>query len=141
MSRGRIVLASFVVILVFGLAIALRPRRAAGGGERGPFPSPREPSAGAAGAVEPSAAYDGSALAHTIADRKIRDDLRRRILAAWAAEGAAAESAAPQPMAPMPPMPTRADGTIDPAYIQQVIRQDMFPMAKQCYEELLTRRP
>ena len=30
---------------------------------------------------------------------------------------------------------------MDPSYLQSVIREDFVPMAKKCYEELLTRQP
>ncbi len=85
-------------------------------------------------------AASGGAVKETIRDRAIRDDVRRRILAAWA-DGDAGELAAAGRSGKIPPMPTTPEGAIDPKYIQDVVRSDYFPMAAKCYEELLTRHP
>jgi hypothetical protein len=95
--------------------------------------SPPVPS----GASSPE--YDGGAIARTIADRRVRDELRRRILAGWA-EGEG-ETAAAARAGRIPPMPASPDGRIDHDYIRSVIREDMMPMAAKCYEELTARRP
>jgi hypothetical protein len=99
-------------------------------------PGPAAASAGPSGA----AAWDGSAIAETIHDRKVRDQLRQRILAGWAA-GAEPEVAAAAKEGRFVPAPAGPDGgRMDPKYIQQVVRSELMPMAKQCYEELLSRK-
>jgi hypothetical protein len=84
--------------------------------------------------------YDGGTIGQTIADRRVRDELRRRILAGWAQGEGEVAAAARQGRLPSS-MPMGADGQIDPKYIQSVIRGDMLPMAEKCYEELLSRKP
>lgn len=85
-------------------------------------------------------AWDGGAIERTILDKKVRDELRKRLLAAWAAESDP-EVAAAAKQGRFLPAPTGPDGgRMDPAYIQEVIRGEFFPMAKKCYEELVTRK-
>jgi hypothetical protein len=78
----------------------------------------------------------------TIHDRHARDELRRKMIIAWSAahidedKGRLSNS-----NAPLPPMPTGADGKIDPAYIRDVVRSDLRPMIEKCFEELRTRKP
>lgn len=86
------------------------------------------------------AAWDGGAIEKTIHDRRVRDELRKRILAGWAA-GGEPEVAAAAKQGRFVPAPEGPDGgRMDPSYIQEVIRGDFVPMAKKCYEELLTRK-
>ena len=81
--------------------------------------------------------WDGGAIGRTIADRRVRDALRKRIFDGWAAD----------PASNLPPSPTSfparpPEGTaMDPKYIQDVMRSDLMPMASKCYEELLVRQP
>ena len=83
--------------------------------------------------------WDGGAIGQTIADRGVREALRKRILAGWAAEGEPAQAAAARE-GRFVPAPTGPDGgRMDPKYIQEVVRGEFFPMAKKCYEELLSR--
>lgn len=83
---------------------------------------------------------DGGAIARTINDRGVRDELRKRILAGWAAQGEP-EVAAAAKQGRFIPAPTGGDGgRMDPKYIQEVVRGDFFPMARKCYEELLSRK-
>lgn len=93
----------------------------------------REPKATASGrAATPSATVD-----RTVVDKARRDDMRRRILEGlWASDPNAA-NAASGGAAP----PPKDDRPLDKAYIQERVREDFFPMAKQCYEELLARKP
>jgi hypothetical protein len=85
-------------------------------------------------------AWDGGAIEKTIMDRKVRDELRKRLLAAWAAESDP-EVAAAAKQGRFLPAPTGPDGgRMDPKYIQEVIRGEFFPMARKCYEELVTRK-
>ncbi len=81
-----------------------------------------------------------TALRETIHDKRTRDELRQRIVAAWAAEGEAA-SAAGRARAKLEPAPTKDGEGMDPAYIQSVVRSELFPMVGKCYEELLVRAP
>jgi len=127
-----------VVSLVFWFgATGERPATSPGATRDGHVPTspvhedPGQPASGAS--------YDGGAIAQTVADRRVRDELRRRIFAGWAQDegekGAAARTGK------VPPMPQSSDGQVDPTYIQSVIRQDMLPMATRCYEEMLSRKP
>ena len=94
----------------------------------------------ASGSAAAAAAWDGGTIAATIHDRKVREQLRQRILAGWAA-GADPESVAAAKAGRFVPAPTGADGgAMDPKYIQEVVRGEFMPMAKGCYEELLTRK-
>ncbi len=93
-----------------------------------------------AAAADRASGYDGGAIQKTITDRRVRDELRKRILAGWAAEGEP-EVAAAAKQGRFVPAPMGPDGgRMDPAYIQEVVRGDFMPMAKKCYEELLTRK-
>jgi hypothetical protein len=95
----------------------------------------------AAPAETPAAAgWDGGALAKTVHDPKVRDELRKRILAGWAASPEP-EVAAAAKQGRFVPAPEGPDGgRMDPKYIQEVVRGEFFPMAEKCYEELLTRK-
>ena len=83
-----------------------------------------------------------AAIGGTVRDRSTRDDIRRRIFAAWtgntAPSSAQAQQGAPDPL--RDPMP-QIDGRVDPTYIRDRIREDFVPMAQTCYESLLTRKP
>jgi hypothetical protein len=91
-------------------------------------------------AADAGAAWDGAAIAQTVHDPKVRDELRKRILAGWAAEGEPERAAAAKEGRFLPAPPGPDGGAMDPKYIQQVIRGEFFPMAEKCYEELLTRK-
>jgi len=81
-----------------------------------------------------------AALTRTIADRAVRDALRKRILEGWAA-GAEPEVAAAAKQGRFVPAPTGDGGQgMEPSYIQEVVRTEFFPMAKACYGELLSRK-
>ncbi|HSO39736.1 MAG TPA: AgmX/PglI C-terminal domain-containing protein [Labilithrix sp.] len=81
-----------------------------------------------------------AALTKTVADRAVRDELRRRILAGWAA-GADPEIAAAAKQGRFLPAPTGDGGQgMEPAYIQEVVRSEFFPMARACFDELLSRK-
>jgi hypothetical protein len=143
MRWRRIAVGMALPAVLAGLVWLARTSR---GGEptRSPGSVPTEPPSAPPGlrAAAPQAPlYDGGPIARTIADRAVRDDLRRRILAAWAAAADAQPPASSGGASTLIPMPTRPDGNVDPAYIQSVIREDMLPMARACYEELLSRQP
>ncbi len=97
----------------------------------------------------------GGPVTKTIVDKQVRDELRRRILAGWAAgdDGEVARAAkqgkfVPAPVGTAPGSAeggpsSRSDqdrGAMDPKYIQEVVRTEFFPMAQKCYEELLARK-
>jgi hypothetical protein len=96
--------------------------------------------AASAGASAAPAGWDGGAIASTIHDRKVREELRNRILAGWAAEGEPEVAAAAKQGRFLPAPPGPDGGRMDPKYIQEVVRGEFFPMANKCYEELLTRK-
>ncbi len=90
--------------------------------------------------LDAAAPWDGAALAQTLHDPKVREALRRRILAGWAA-GGDPEVAAAAKQGRFVPAPEGPDGgRMDPKYIQEVVRGELLPMAEKCYEELLTRK-
>ncbi len=79
----------------------------------------------------------------TLKDRERRDDLRRRIYAAFGEEPPPQEArrqARPKP-APLAQAPAAARGSLDKQYIQDRIREDFVPLAKECYEAALERDP
>lgn len=91
-------------------------------------------------APEGASAWDGAAVGQTIHDAKVREELRKRILAGWAASSEP-EVAAAARQGRFVPAPEAPDGgRMDPKYIQEVVRGEFFPMAEKCYEELLTRK-
>lgn len=84
-------------------------------------------------------ASPGGPLTKTVVDKKVRDELRKRILAGWAAydDGEVATAAREGRLLPMPTSP---GGGVDPQYIRDVVRSDFAPLARKCYEELLSRK-
>lgn len=102
-------------------------------------PSATPGSTSGTGAEAP-ASWDGGALAQTVHDPKVRDALRRRILAGWAASGEPEVAAAAKEGRFIPAPEGPDGGRMDPKYIQEVVRAEFFPMAEKCYEELLTRK-
>jgi hypothetical protein len=99
------------------------------------------PSASATGRADEAApAFDGGAIVTTVNDRKVRDELRKRILAGWAAGPDPEVAAAAKAGRFVPAEAGDGGGRMDPKYIQEVVRSELFPMAKKCYEELLTRK-
>jgi len=101
---------------------------------------PAAPASAAASAGAGGSGVLDAALTKTIADRAVRDALRKRILEGWAA-GAEPEVAAAAKQGRFVPAPTGDGGQgIEPSYIQEVVRSEFFPMAKACYGELLSRK-
>lgn len=99
----------------------------------GPAPGPGAASAAAAA----DALLDGGPITKTVADRAVRDELRRRILQAWA-NNPDEKVAAAAKEGRFEPIPEDRDASR--AYLRQVAREDFVPMARQCYEELLARK-
>lgn len=90
--------------------------------------------------TDESPAADASpALARTVRDPGVRDDVRRRIWAAWNQQGPATAPPSADPL--HAPMPVLESGAVDPQYLRQRIREDFVPMAQVCYESFLSRRP
>ncbi len=140
MNRRTLVAALLGVVVVVVLAFVFSSSRTddKGRGARGAESPAGEASEPAASGVAPkeSPAWDAGPIGSTIADRRARDELRRKILMAWAqGDGETAEAAREGRV------PTRAvDGKpLDPTYIREVFREDLAPMAQHCYEELRTR--
>jgi uncharacterized membrane protein len=100
---------------------------------------PKASAAPADSAPGMAAFADGGALTKTLHDRAVHDELRKRILAGWAAE-AAPEVAAAARQGRFVPAPTTDGGGMDPQYIREVFKEEFYPMAKKCYEELLSRK-
>lgn len=139
---GAIALLALVWVVITKTRPANGPRAAAdevesesgeGSRARGEWREPtRTAAAASARAATPVATVD-----RTVVDKARRDDMRRRILEGlWASDPNAA-NAASGGAAP----PPRDDRPLDKEYIQERVREDFFPMAKQCYEELLARKP
>ncbi len=83
---------------------------------------------------------DGGPITKTMHDPRVRDELRKRILAGWAAQGEP-EVAAAAKLGRFIAAPTGdGGGAMDPKYIQEVVRGEFFPMANKCYQELLSRK-
>jgi hypothetical protein len=76
-----------------------------------------------------------------LADRQKRDELRRKILEAWAKGEKGPEVAAEAKQGRFEEHPNADGWGIEPKYIQAAIREQMFPMARACYEDFLTRQP
>jgi hypothetical protein len=79
--------------------------------------------------------------AATVRDPAVRDEVRRRLLAAWAASLPDGFDAGAVDAAAFAAMPVLDGGTVDPTYLRERIREDFIPMARQCYEQLLARQP
>lgn len=71
-------------------------------------------------------------------DRAARDEMRRRILAAWAADAPDETSRAAAREGRFVPIPSESDETRK--YLRDVVKTDFVPLAKQCYEQLLERK-
>lgn len=119
------------------------------GGDRAPTGSPLNNGPRAASTAEAhparrealAAQGDGATLTPTrdggpasVRDRAVRAQIRAAIVRAWSAGGTGAE---PGVNAPIPPR----TGTLSADFIRGRIREDFVPMAGECYESLLRRRP
>lgn len=76
-----------------------------------------------------------------LADRQKRDELRRKILEAWAKGEKGPEVAAEAKQGRFEEHPNADGWGIEPKYIQASVREQMIPMARACYEDFLTRQP
>lgn len=102
-------------------------------------PSPADPRAAPAtpAAASADAVLDGGPVTKAIRDRQLRDEMRRRILAAWAADAPDENARAAAREGRFVPIPDDPDASR--AYLRDVVRNDFVPLAKQCYEQLLER--
>jgi hypothetical protein len=82
---------------------------------------------------------DAAPLLRSVSDRRVRDDLRQRILAGWAQSESAPGPRASDPQ--LRPLRTGADGQIDPQHIKEIVRADLMPMVTKCHDELRARKP
>jgi hypothetical protein len=90
------------------------------------------------GLLPPTGIFDASS---PLADRQKRDELRRKILEAWAKGERGPEVAAEAKQGRFEEHPNPDGSGIEPKYIQAAVREQMFPMARACYEDFLTRKP
>lgn len=109
-------------------------------------PSPSSPPPSSATKPTPKAKLAKG----TRRDRKARDELRRKIYEAFANAKPASDMpeakpgprSQPTPRAPPPAViPKEKKGKLDKDYIQDRIREDFIPLAKECYEAALERDP
>lgn len=145
MQSGKKVLLVFFALLFAAIGFIFWVGATGGGtANRPPMPSSTTTSSSEpAGSAPAASGSTHSGPAAHLRDKRVRDELRQRILAGWAASGSDAddetrEAAKNGRFVPRP----NADGRgIEPKYIQEVVREDLFPMARKCYEELLARQP
>ena len=107
-------------------------------------PGARGTPGASATSAAPVEAWDGGAITKTTHDRRIRDELQRRIIESLLAPLDGGPTPAEAPGSGPSTSPPRAYGNntdLDRAYIQQVMREDLFPLARQCYDQLLERQP
>lgn len=143
MSGKRVLVVFFALLLaavgfIFwmgatGGGTANRPASSATGSTPSPSPTGAAPAASGSSALDVPAKH--------LRDKRVRDELRQRILAGWAASGEDEETRTAAKTGRFVPRPNADGRGIDPKYIQEVVREDLFPMARQCYEELTARRP
>lgn len=85
----------------------------------------------------------------TVRDAELRSETRERLRERLGASYPTAKPVARRPRAsaqaapPPPPEPAGASTgpRIEPKYIQERVREDFFPLARQCYEDALRRKP
>ncbi len=86
-----------------------------------------------------SAFTDAGVLRETVHDARVREEMRRKIFEAWASDDTAEKEARAASPAHVP-MPELSDGGVDPAYVRERVREDFFPMARECYGAFLDQR-
>lgn len=82
------------------------------------------------------AVLDAGPITETLHDKAARDEVRRRILLAWAQGDSDEHAPADIDKRPMP----ERDGGVDPDYIRDVVRSEFTPLVGSCYESLLKRQ-
>lgn len=147
-AMGRVV---FLVIALAGvIAIIVWMQRRAKG------PSEASPESSGVGSAErsweteliasvasapPQAPAAGGKVTRTVRDRKRRDEIRDLIYQAYGmTPPKPGARTGPHGTSPLAPLGADA-GRLEPEYIQDRIREDFVPLAKQCYEAALEREP
>jgi len=140
--KGRTLALSLLGLLVLTIGMVFWLGVTGGGTAASPAPAPAPAASNERGRGEGAAldgSVDGTAADRLRENRRVRDEVRRRILQDWAkGEDERARAAR---AGKIPSMPLDADGGIDRSYIQGVFRDQMMPMIESCYEELVARRP
>lgn len=129
MKRSGVILLVVFAALLFAVIWKTRPRAQ----KSAPDAGPEEPEAGAVDASLP--------LPPAIADRGKRDELRRKILAAWASGSQGEEAAKDAKEGRFEEHPDANGEGIDPKFVQATVREQLVPMVRDCYEEVLSRQP
>jgi hypothetical protein len=111
-------------------------------GPRAPHLAAKRPPPPGAPSAEPAA---------PVLDRAKADKMREELHALFAEAGVLALGGAPLDASAAPPphgfgtMPTKLDDAgetvVDPKYIQSRVREDLFPLAKDCYVHALEKKP
>jgi len=126
--------------------------RGASGAEADDPAAPAGPAPQFAAAKRPpTGAPPPSASAGPVLDRAKADEMRAALHALFADAGAAAQGGAPRDASAPPAargpgtMPTKLDDAgetvVDPSYIRERIREDLLPLARECYVHALEKRP
>jgi hypothetical protein len=137
-SRRVAALAGVTILAAFAALFLMRRRVDAA--------PPAKPSSSAAQVARANTADQPVSEARREA-RRARDAMREDILAALkrraaaAAPSAAPAHARPRPAAKAQEAPEEPRGHYEPSYIQAVVREDMFPLMRSCYEGALKRNP
>jgi len=96
---------------------------------------------GKAHAIASTPSATGSGQLSPPPARMKRDELRKKILEAWAKGEQGPEVAEDAKKGRFEEHPDEAGTGIDPKYVQLEMREQMFPMARACYEDYLSRKP
>lgn len=127
MNRNAAILLAVFVAVLFVVVWKTRPR-----------PAPSAPLAALPASPSDSVPMP---LVPEIASREKRAELRRKILEAWASGEQGEEAAKEARRGRFEEHPDKDGEGIDPAYVQAAMREQLVPMAKACFEELLSRDP
>jgi len=105
--------------------------------------APAPAAASAAGDVAGSSSADrvppqAEHAAGTVVDRKLRDDVRARIVRPLQGQGVEQD---PHTGLTVPSGSNGPSHNLSREYLQQRIREDFYPMAKVCYEGALAKQP
>jgi hypothetical protein len=99
-----------------------------------------DPAASTGATPATSGTPPDAAIGKTISDRAVRDALRQRVLAAWAADGDPEVAQAARQGRFLPAPPSDGGDGLGPEYLSEVLQDQYLPMARTCYEELLSRK-
>lgn len=124
-SRRAVIVAALVAaVAVVWLALSRRDDR----------PRERGADGGGDNHTADEQGRDGGAITKTVSERRVRDDVRKRILERWASDDDQ-EVAAEAKLGRFVKAPSHrhGDGARDPHYVEDVVRTDLFPLARKCY--------